>query len=247
MYHALGEDASLIATPRAVFAWQMRWLHEHGYQVIPLSRLVQCLRNGHQLPPRSIVITFDDGFESVYTHAYPVLADYEFPATVFLVAGYCGLENNWPNQPAAVPSQPLMTWTQICELDRNGIEFGAHSITHPLLDQLVSGDVEREILDSKATVEDQVGHAIELFAYPYGRYNETVKRIVSRAYTGACSTRLGVVRPGSDPLALDRIEVHYVANLRLFQGLSRPWFSSYLGMRRLLRTAASTALRRPWK
>jgi peptidoglycan/xylan/chitin deacetylase (PgdA/CDA1 family) len=247
MYHALGESASPITTPTAVFAWQMCWLHEHSYQAIPLSRLVRCVRTEDQLPPRSIVITFDDGFASVFTRAYPILAEYGFSATVFLVSDYCGRRNDWPSQPTTVPYQSLMTWTQICEMDRDGIEFGAHSATHPMLDQLAVSDVEREILDSKAKIEDQVGHAIELFAYPYGRYNETVKRVVSRAYTGACSTRLGIVRPGSDPLALDRIEVHCVANLHLFQGLSRPWFSSYLGMRRLLRSAASAILRRPWK
>lgn len=78
MYHALDESRSIIAIPPAAFAWQMRWLNDNGYQVIPLSRLVQYLRNGDPLPARSIALTFDDGFESIYTYAFPILADYGF-------------------------------------------------------------------------------------------------------------------------------------------------------------------------
>jgi peptidoglycan/xylan/chitin deacetylase (PgdA/CDA1 family) len=247
MYHALGENASLVTTPTAVFGRQMRWLYEHNYQVMPLIRLVGCVRNGDHLPPRSVVITFDDGFESVYTHAYPILATYGFPATTFLVAGYCDGQNDWPNQPPAIPHQSLLTWDQIREMDQNGIEFGAHSISHPFLDRLSLDEMEHEILYSKASIEDQLGHAITLFAYPYGRYTASIKAIVGRKYDGACTTQLGMVGSRSDPLELERIEAHYLTHPSLFRGLSRAWFPTYLGFRRLLRTAASAVLRRPWK
>lgn len=163
MYHAFDESRSIIAIPPAVFAWQMRWLHENGYQVIPLSRLVQYLRNADPLPARSVVITFDDGFETIYTYAFPVLVRYGLPATVFLVAGYCGRQNDWPNRPLTVPHLSLLSWTQIREMDRRGIEFGAHSLSHPRLDRLAPEKAAPEILDSKACIEDRLGHAVELF------------------------------------------------------------------------------------
>jgi peptidoglycan/xylan/chitin deacetylase (PgdA/CDA1 family) len=246
-YHALEESPSIIALSPAVFAWQLRWLHQNGYQVIPLSRLVQHVCNGDPLPSRSIVITFDDGFATSYTHAFPVLMRYGFPATIFLVAGYCGRQNDWPDQPLAVPRLSLLTWAQIREMDRHGIEFGAHSITHPWLDRLAPDELEYEILVSKASIEEQVGHTIECFAYPYGRHNEAIKAIVGRAYAGACTTRLGMVGIGSDPLALERIEALYVARSLIFRQLLNPLFSSYVNLRRPLRALSSFILSRPWQ
>lgn len=246
-YHALDESRSIIALSPTVFTWQMRWLHQNGYQVIPLSRLVQHLRNGDPLPTRSIVITFDDGFETVYTRAFPVLARHGFPATVFLVTGYCGRQNDWPNQPLIVPRLSLLTWARIREMDRYGIEFGAHSITHPWLDRVAPDELEYEILFSKANIEEQVGHSIELFAYPYGRYNEAIRAIVSRAYAGACTTRLGMVGIESDPLALERIEALYVARPLIFRQLANPLFSFYVNLRRPLRALSSFILNRPWQ
>jgi peptidoglycan/xylan/chitin deacetylase (PgdA/CDA1 family) len=247
MYHAIDDGPSIISIRPALFAWQMHWLHENGYDVISLSRLVQSLRSGTPLPARSIVITFDDGFESVYTHAFPVLARYGFPATVFLVTGHCGQQNNWPNQPTSVPYQSLLTWAQIREMDGHGIEFGAHSISHPRLDRIPAKQVSHEILGSKAYLKDHLGHPVELFAYPYGRYNEQVKATVGRAYTGACTAQLNLVTRKSDPLALARIDAHYVQHPRIFRNLSTPLFPIYIHLRRPLRTFASFILRRPWR
>lgn len=247
MYHAIDENPSIISLRPAVFAWQMHWLYENGYRVISLSRLVQYLRDGDPLPARSVVITFDDGFESIYKFAFPVLARYGFPATVFLVAGYCGRQNNWPDQPASVPYRSLLTWAQIREMDCQEIEFGAHSVSHPRLDQLSAEQVSDEIFGSKAHIEDGLGHAVELFAYPYGRYNAAVKAVVRRAFAGACTTRLDVVKRKSDPLALARIDVNYVAHPSLFRQLMKAWFPLYLGLRRPLRAFASFALRQPWQ
>jgi peptidoglycan/xylan/chitin deacetylase (PgdA/CDA1 family) len=247
MYHALDESHSIIATPPATFASQMRWLYENDYHVIPLSHLVQHLHRRTSLPARSIVITFDDGFESIYTVAFPILARYGFSATVFLVAGYCGGSNNWPHQPQAILHHPLLTWAQVREMDGQGIEFGAHTMNHPWLDQLTPGEIEYEVLSSKAQIEEQIGHPIDLFAYPYGRYNEEVRTIVGRAYAGACSTRLGMAGPRSDLFALERIEMLYLAHPLLFRQLSNPSFPLYLLLRRWLRTTAATILKRPWK
>ena len=247
MYHALDETRSSIAIPSSVFAWQMQWLYDHDCSVIPLGRLVRYLYGGDPIPPRSIVVTFDDGFESVYDYAFPILSRYDFSATVFLVPGYCGQQNDWPGQPLAIPCSSLLSWSQIREMDRQGIEFGAHSLSHPRLDLLSSEMVAQELLDSKACIQDQLGHSIELFAYPYGWYSEAVKAVVRGAYAGACTTRPGVVDHESDPFALDRIDALYVVQPVVFRQLMSPLFPAYVGLRRLLRTAASFILQRPWR
>ena len=231
MYHALDERRSAISIPPAVFEWQMLALYEGGFQVIPLSRLVHCLRNGSSLPDKAVVITFDDGLESVYTSAFPILERFACPATIFLVADYCGKWSDWPSQPASAPRFPLMTWSQICEMDSHGIEFGGHTFSHPRLDQVPPEGLEHEIVESKSSIEGRLGHSIELFAYPYGRYNEASDSIVRQVYSGACTTRLALAGPESDPLALERVDAYYVQTPLLFRRLSSPMTSMYLSIR----------------
>ncbi len=246
MYHAVEENRSVVSMAPAVFAWQMRWLHDNGLRVIPLSELVQRLHTGRPLPPRALAITFDDGFASVYTCAFPILRQYGFPATVFLVPAYIGGRNDWPGQPPSVPRRPLLTWEQISLMDCQGIEFGAHGLSHARLDRLPRDQVERELLISRERVQEHVGHPVNLFAYPYGRYTDEIRRSVSGVYLGACTTRPGWVGPRSNPFALERIEAGYVEAPFLFRRLFGPMFPYYLGLRRSLRAVASTILRRPW-
>jgi len=246
MYHTLDAEVSPISTPPDLFAQQMRWLSDHGYGVIRLREVIQCLRNGSPLPGRSVVITFDDGFESVYRTAFPILSRLNFPATIFLVTAYCGQSSGWPDEAPGIPSYPLMSWAQICELDRSGMEFGAHGVHHRRLDGLSVNEAAQEILQSKACIEDRLGHVVEHFAYPYNRYNTTVKAIVQRAFTGACAGWPRLVRHDSDPWELPRIESQYVAWPPLFRHMPNRAFTLYLGVRSKLRASASLLLRRTW-
>ena len=245
-YHAIDERPSAISIPPRTFEWQMHQLHNSGFHVIPLSLLVQCLRTGTPPPDRSVVITFDDGLESVYTYAFPVLERFGFPATVFLVAGYCGKQNDWPSQPSGSPRLPLMTWSQIRELDRHGIELGAHTFSHPRLDRVPPEELEREILHARTDIEGHLGHAVGLFAYPYGRWNQASEALVRQVYSGACTTRLALVGSESDPLALERVDAYYIQHPLLFRRLASPAFSLYLSLRRQARSVASPLLRREW-
>lgn len=246
MYHALSGEPSAITIPPSTFEWQMGWLHERRYAVVPLSELVKLLRAGERPAGPTAAITFDDGLLSVYTTAFPVLARYRFPATIFIVSGYCGKSNDWPSEPSAAPRLTLLGWSQIREMDRYGFEFGAHTVTHPMLDRLTSDEVAYEVIASKGMIEDSLGHSIELFAYPYGRLNDAVKTIVRHTYLGACGTRLGLAQPGSDPWELARVEVQCLKGRLLFGGLSSPFLPFYLGGRRIVRAASSFVLRRPW-
>lgn len=246
MYHSLDDRGSVISIAPRDFQQQMDLLHQGAYNVISFGQLVSFLREGRPLPERSVVITFDDGFSSVYTVAAPVLEQYGFPATVFLVAGYCGKTNDWPSQPSGVPRMPLMTWSQVLELEREGFEVGAHTCTHPRLDLVADDALEYELVESKAFIEDKLGHSVELFSYPYGRFSQSSAAIVQQTYLGACTTRLGTVKDKSDPLAIQRIDAHYVRRPQMFKLLSSPALSMYLGLRRPVHSAASSLLNRQW-
>ncbi len=246
LYHDLGTGGSVLEVRPEIFSAQMHRLHEMGARVISLREGLACLAGRRPLPDRAVAITFDDGFGSVFDVAFPALARFGFPATVFLVPGYCGRTNDWPGQPPGIPRRALVTWPQVREMDRRGIEFGAHTISHPRLDLLPPDRVEEEVVGSRAAIEDALGHGIHLFSYPYGRYNDTVKRTVGRSYEGAVSTRLGMAGYGSDVLALDRVDVCYLARPILFNALMSPGLRLYLAVRRPLRALAGDLLRRPW-
>jgi peptidoglycan/xylan/chitin deacetylase (PgdA/CDA1 family) len=246
MYHAFGLDRSPITLPPLVFSQQMQWLHDHGYQTLSLLRLAEHILTGVSLPERSVVLTFDDGYQSVYQVALPVLIQYGFNATVFLVAGHCGGYNDWDGQPAGIPHLPLLDWQQVQEMDQAGIDFGAHTVSHARLDKLSMEKVRQEILDSRQIITDKLGHAVNSFAYPYGRYDQQVKGLVRETFLTACSARLGLVSSESDPYELKRIEVLYLQPWFLFKGLDQSWFPLYISFRRRLRQVASPLFRRPW-
>ena len=145
---------------------------------------------------------------------------------------------NWPNQPANIPTLKLAGWPQIYEMDRYGIEFGSHSLTHLRLDHLPATDVEREINSSKRIIEEHLCHSIDFFAFPYGQYNRLVQTFVRQAYLGACTTRLGLVSERNNPFEMPRIDIYYLREPFLFKLLSNPILSVYLSQRRKLRAGS---------
>jgi len=182
-----------------------------------------------------VVLTFDDGYRDFCTEAAPHLRRFGFPATIFLPTAYCGRTNSWPGLPSWVEEKSLLTWQQIKELAGQGFQFGPHSVTHRDLTSLSLGEAEQEIVESKREVEREVGEAVEFFCYPYGRWDRAVRNLVSRYFSGACSTVAGAVRPDADPFALPRVDAHYLRAPACFRSLFTRRFSGYVALRRTVR------------
>lgn len=233
-YHSLDDSGSVISVTPSVFAEQMRALHEAGIRTLSLPAATEALRGG-RVPAKVVVLTFDDGFENFYEHAYPVLRRYGFAATNFLVTDYCGKDNSWPTQPAHVERRPLLRWAQVREMSEAGIAFGAHSRTHPDLTRVSSGEAEEEIVASKRAIEQFLERPVESFAYPYGAYDEAVKRLTAAHFPLACSTKLDFATPASDLLALERLDMYYLRHPRLFRRLLSGEVRTYIRLRRLAR------------
>jgi peptidoglycan/xylan/chitin deacetylase (PgdA/CDA1 family) len=225
-YHSLDESASVISVRPAVFERQMEVLAASGTRVVRLAEV----RSGP-----GVALTFDDGFENFAEVAAPVLARYGFPATVFLVTDYCGRQNDWPGQWAGASRLPLMSWSRIQELSAAGIEFGAHTATHPDLSRLEAGRAREEMVTSKRRIEDATGRPVESFAYPYGAVNLEVRRLVAENFAVGCSTRLGYVGADSPREALARLDVYYLAWPGMFRRLFGVATRSYLRLRGVLR------------
>jgi len=210
MYHAIGiphEPAGPYVMPAHRFATQMTWLKRMGYLPITLEQFLVCQRERRPVPAGSVVITFDDGYTDNYAHAYPVLRQQSIPATIFLVSGHIGLKNEWDEQ-KQLAGRPLMSWSQIQEMMEQGVQFGAHTCTHPVLTTISSNRAEEEITLSRKQLENRLGVPVDFFAYPYGEYDPFVQAMVQQAgFAAGCTVDAGLNTLITPIFSLRRTEI----------------------------------------
>jgi peptidoglycan/xylan/chitin deacetylase (PgdA/CDA1 family) len=238
-FHRVDDGASVTSCSPGVFQKSIAKLHGKGYRTLGLLEAAGCLRRGAPFPDHSLVITFDDGYQSVYDRAFPVLQQYGMSATVFLTVG----EKTRPRPGDRLPAlngRAMLSWSEIREMHESGFEIGAHTLSHPNLPRLTVGRIETEVYQSKAVIEDVLGAPVACFAYPYGRYDGRSRGIVQRHFACACSDKLGLITHGSDPYALERVDAYYLRTDRLFDlMLTRifPWYIRALSIPRRIRRA----------
>jgi peptidoglycan/xylan/chitin deacetylase (PgdA/CDA1 family) len=157
LYHRIGVSPidSQYYVPPDKFEEQMKLLHDWEYTVIPLELLVDAIKEGADLPPRPIVITFDDGDISVYTTAFPILQKYGLTGVVYIVGNYMGTDG-------------YMSADQIKALTAAGWEVGSHSRSHRDLSKLEPAVERVEIVDARKVLQDATGSPVLTFAYPFG-------------------------------------------------------------------------------
>ena len=228
-FHALDDRPAVAALPPRVFGRGIARLRERGHRTLGLLEAVDCVRRGTPFPGRTVVVTFDDGYRSVYEEAFPVLQHHGMTATVFLTVGEPGASASGDRLPS-LEGRPMLSWTEIREMQHAGITFGAHTLTHPDLTRLPAGLIEIEVRASKATIEDRLGTPVVCFAYPYGRYDRRSHALVRQHFACACSDALGLMSARSDPWALERVDAYYLRTDRRFRVLLTPWFPAYLRM-----------------
>ena len=201
-YHRFGNNRlSPMCISTKAFTDQMRYLKENGYRSISPEDLIDFLQYRKQLPRRSVMITFDDGYRSIFKIAYPILKHYGFTATFFIYTNYVGI------------SSKAVTWDQLRKLKKEGFSIGAHSVAHSDLtvqaDGESRGDYEKrlhlEIVESKNILDRKLSQNTLCFAYPFGRYNTKVMERVRRAgYKFAVTVERGNNPFFSNPLDLRR-------------------------------------------
>lgn len=235
-YHSIDESDSVISTRPQTFRRQMMFLKNENFNVVSLKTLGRHLLENKPLPPKTIVLTFDDGFQNFYTTAFPILNEYDFRATVFLITDFCGKFNDWAENLPSLERSRLMDWNEIRELSEYGYEFAAHSRTHPDLTRISIEKAESEMAESKSAIEDNLGIAAASFAYPYGKYNASIEQLARNYYKSACSTELGKVKAGDNPFTLKRLDAYYLSNERVFRSVaSASDFDWYMNLRQMMR------------
>jgi peptidoglycan/xylan/chitin deacetylase (PgdA/CDA1 family) len=237
-FHAIEEGSSPLAFSPRRFRELLRAIEQHSYQTLPLRVLLAGLARDAPLPARTLVLTFDDGYRSVYDEAFPLLRDRRMTATVFVNTGHLAAQDE--RRRAVHTGRELMNWEEIREMSAAGIEIGAHTRTHPDLTRLSEAELDLEIRGNLEEIERATGVSVHTFAYPFGRWDARVRREVLRHFAGACSDRLALVSRNSDRFALPRVDAYYLRSRRQ-AGLC---FSRYLPLYLWVRHVPRTARRR---
>ena len=210
LYHAVDEPhdprfAEWAVAPE-LFDAHMSHLAERGYRSVTVRELEAALREGGRVDPRTVAVTFDDGFADVHTEAWPVLRRHGMTATVFIATAYVGGTSGWL-RPLGEHRRPMMSWSQVAELADAGIECAAHGHRHLQLDTVGARAAQSDVAACRAALEGVVGR-VDSFAYPHGYYTRRLQRDVRRAgFTSACAVRHALSGPHDDRYARARIVV----------------------------------------
>lgn len=189
------------------FAAQMRWLGQMRYTPVTLDRLIAARQGEQLLPPRPILITFDDGFQECIEQALPIMQQYGMSAIFYLVAGLMGRTSEWLKRERNVELE-LANWQTVRQLLAAGFQCGAHSLTHPHLTELTETACRRELLEARKVMEQNLGQEITHLAYPFGASNARVRALtIESGYRTACSVEIGLSTERDSLFALRRVPI----------------------------------------
>lgn len=197
MYHSIDDkdrDTKLSVNPRS-FERQMAFLRGHRYNVVGLGAIAEHLEKGTPLPPKTVAVTFDDGFYNNYRDAYPSLKKYRIPATIFVIVDKIGTPG-------------YLGWDELKEMSSSGlVTIGSHTRSHRWLPAMGTEALRHELRSSKEILEQGLGRSVDYLCYPIGAHDDRVMREARMAgYTCAVATNPGPGRP-NDPFAIKRIRI----------------------------------------
>jgi peptidoglycan/xylan/chitin deacetylase (PgdA/CDA1 family) len=189
MYHSISDtqpDPNQVCVSPARFAEQLAWLRAHGFRGVSMLELLDADSQGRA--DRFVGMTFDDGYDDFLTNACPILIDAGFTATVFVIPERLGAENEWDDEPRL----RLLDADGVRAVAQLGMEIGSHSCTHAHLVDVDDAQCKRELVESRAALEQMMGAPVLGFAYPYGDADGSIARAAQDAgYRYACATKAG--------------------------------------------------------
>jgi len=203
----------IFSIPEDRFAEQLEWLQGAGYSFISLDQLAAHLRDGAALPPLPVHITFDDGCESVYKHALPVLERLGIPSTVFVTID----ESAWIFHEGEYFERRLSI-EEIRACAAAGICIGSHAVTHRGLNEMTDDEVLNELTISRETLAQWAGTDVVHFAVPLNFYNRRTLELCREAgYHTVCTSDNGTSNASTDPFKVKRFIVEGSYELDAFQ------------------------------
>jgi peptidoglycan/xylan/chitin deacetylase (PgdA/CDA1 family) len=248
MYHSIATGATRkfrrFAVDPAEFAAQMEYLAAAGYRTVTAAELASSGRQDAvpptAVPPRTVVLTFDDAYTDFYSAALPVLRTHGFRATLYVPTAYVGGTTRF-NVSVGEEDRAVLSWPALADIAAEGVEVAAHSHSHPQLDRVAAAVAGDEARRCRGLLEDKLGIAVDGFAYPFGFWNRAAREAVAAAgYRYACAVAELTTAPGDDVLTLPRLTVN--------AGVGVAGFSRLLDVRPTpARRRAAAAKRIAWR
>ncbi len=181
------------------FAAQLDYFQSRGFHTITFKQLVNFFETGAPLPSKPIILTFDDAWLDAYTVAFPELRKRGMVGVFFAPTNYVD-----------AGGELFVNWDQAVEMDRAGMEFGGHTLNHPDLSKTNVVEARRQLAQSKAILEEKLGHPIVAFSYPFGAHNSQIVAETSAAgYRAAVILCCGYKQQSALLLTLPRIRISY--------------------------------------
>jgi peptidoglycan/xylan/chitin deacetylase (PgdA/CDA1 family) len=216
MYHSVSNDAEPDSSPYyktstspARFAQHLCWLSDEGFRSVGLEEGIRLAQQGGAGQEQVVVITFDDGFRDFYDSAFPVLKAHGHTATVFLPTAFIGQSRQ------SFKSKECLIWKEVRELRAQGIQFGSHTVNHPVLYENSWDEIESQLAFSKKKLEQELDEKVASFAYPYAfpqqdqRFIDAFKKLLQeQGYQYCATTMIGRVQSGDDLFSLKRLPVN---------------------------------------
>ncbi|MDO8427259.1 MAG: polysaccharide deacetylase family protein [Deltaproteobacteria bacterium] len=234
MYHHVSpKEGDMITVTPSTFEAQMRHVKDAGYRALTLNEVLDFIGGRLELKEKSIAVTFDDGYLDNYIYAFPALESCGIKAAVFVVTGWLdsateansaidkrALIEEFKNRPLTHSeakqliekgfyNRAVIDWEMAKEMEASGlVEFHSHTVSHKNCDRIPDGELLTELKGSKEALEARFKKPCSFLCWPKGRYDSKALDMAKEAgYKGVITTKLGVVKQGSDPFAIERIVV----------------------------------------
>jgi len=219
MYHSVGVNDAFFTVQSEDFELQLQYIKSRGFAALKLSELVGRLEGGEEIS-NCAVLTFDDGYKDNYTNVFPLLKKYNIPATIFIITGLIGGEQKVSSGEVL----PMLESSEMREMHASGlVEFMPHTVSHRRITELGREEVQRELKESRYALEGMFSEEADIFAYPFGAYNEEVVAVLEeQGFKGAVTVKEGLVGAANDIYRLPRNAVDSATSFGEFKAkLSR--------------------------
>jgi len=203
VYHSIDTSGTPIALSPQIFEQQLNYLRNRRYNILSASQSVEAYRQ-KQRSYKCVVLTFDDAYMTIKPWIENLLSRGE-TATIFVPSALMGESNRWDENRGDILQTDIMAPKHLNTLQKNGCEIGTHTHTHPNLTKLSIEKLKQELRQGREELEQQLNNTTDLIAYPYGAYNDLVKRESQQAgYAAGFTTQLGYLNNQSDLLEIPR-------------------------------------------
>lgn len=242
-YHSIDDSGSPISVSPQAFAAHARFLASGRIRVVDLATIA-ALPEGEGESEDIVAITFDDGFASFATQAWPLLREHGLPATLFVVTDRAGGTNAWDAAPgSSIPTLPLLRWEDLGRLAGEGLALGAHGRTHASLPGLSRERLEDEVRGSRDRILAETGRAPSAFAYPFGEVDPAAADSARAAFSCAVTTRFGLLARGDDAHLLPRLDAYYFRSNERLESWGSGGFRRWIALRGAARRVRALARR----